>query len=338
MLRDLDKYVVLIQLLVGSVFLSDHFFKPNKLFEEEKDNLRKKLTTQLQGEDLSNYVIIPNSSWDKQTKKVSMSVVVLLVLYGCIVLFYCASPSICPLGLFIESCLASLFQLYSIILYGQKRTITHRMIFYLTIVLCIIVFVVFFIVPGNNNIEIWFKRENVFFNAWVLGNFVLWFSVYIKCFRQYLMARTICLELYDWQLLKKLDIKSRMQNIMEQFSDSNCSLYDRIHLLKMGIRDLRKDKFYYSKRFDPNDSNKVTCVIDKDLKNSLLKMIDGNLSGLSYRLFQRIITKKIKNLKMDFEEENDGYFTETSEKQKSDQLRDILDRLYELGIVSKKDD
>ena len=41
MLEELKEYVVLIQLLVGSVFLSDHFFKPNKSFEEEKERLRK---------------------------------------------------------------------------------------------------------------------------------------------------------------------------------------------------------------------------------------------------------------------------------------------------------
>lgn len=338
MLEELKEYVVLIQLLVGSVFLSDHFFKPNGSFEEEKESLRKKLKTQLQGENLLNYEITENSLWNNRTKKVSLSVVMLLVLYGCIVLFYCASPNILPLGLFIESCIVSTFQIYAIILYGKERTITHRIIFYLTMLFCIVVFVLFFLIPDLYKIEIWFDRKNACFNAWVLANFVLWFLVYIKCYKQYIKARTICLELYDWQLLNRLDIKSRIQNITEQLSDSECSYYDRIHLIRLGIRDLRKDDYYYTRKFDPNNNNRV-YEVEKDLKDQLLQIIDTNLSGISFKIFSRIITKKIKNLRVNPDEERpeqkEGYFAEIQGK-KSTQLEDILNRLFLLGIVSKK--
>ncbi len=340
MLEELEKYVVLIQLLVGSIFLSDHFFKPNKSFEEEKESLRKKLLTQLQGEDLSNYKITANSLWDNRTKKVSSSVVMLLVLYGCIVLFYCASPDRLPLGLFIESCLVSAFQIYAIFLYGKERTITHRIILYLTLLSCIVVFVLFFIIPDLYSIEIWFDRKNVYFNAWVLANFVLWFLVYVKCFKHYIKARTICLGLYDWQLLNKLDIRSRVQSITEQLSDPQCSYYDRIHLIRLGIRDLHKDDYYYTRKFDPNNNNRI-YMIEKDLKDSLLNTIDTNLSGLSSKVFRRIITKKFRSLRVNPEEEKveqkEGYFEEIRGK-KTKQLEDILNRLFLLGIVSKIDD
>ncbi len=124
MLECLSDYTALIQLLVGSVFISNVFFSRHDPYENDRKKLCIAFTEKLQGEDIGCYEIVPGYIWKKLLESLVVSVMVVLSVYGCVVLFYCANIKDCSEEfsnwvILVLSLVVTVYQVYSVIAYGN---------------------------------------------------------------------------------------------------------------------------------------------------------------------------------------------------------------------------
>lgn len=346
MFGDLSKYTELIQLLVGSIFLSDFVLKPHKSLDDEFNKIREFLKTQLQGFDTDKYKIETNTDWIKWEDRISSYVVILTVLYGCLVLFYCVNKTLSPLGLFIESMIVSLFIVYSLCLYGKRRTRSqrkaYRFWFYLALLFSVGGIALFFIHPKWNKIQIWFDRDNQIFNAWVIINFVLWFIVYIKCFVLYLRVKWTCMDSYRIPLLGKLNITSRLVYYIEKLENTT-SVYDSVFLQTFCMRDLGSEKYYYEQTVKNEGIIIVTFM--KDNMDKINEKIDAsNISDIlkwTLKLIGKITFRNCRPNRNSTDKSKEGndkknIFTEV-DKIQIQRVNSLLEKLEKIGIVQERD-
>lgn len=183
MLECLSDYTALIQLLVGSIFISNIFFSRRDPYESERKDLCDSFQRIFQGEDIQGYKPVASLTWKKEFKILLTSLMVVLSIYGCIILFHCASH-VSIFGILVLSTIVSIYQIYVFIKYGKHN---YNSVFYKICVFLIIIFFFFFITYNDLlTQELDFEISNIniktIANSWVLINFIIWFSLYSKSY------------------------------------------------------------------------------------------------------------------------------------------------------------
>lgn len=217
MLTYLPDYTALIQLLVGSVIVSVLFLKRlNDPLQDLRNSVNEFFSTSTTLPD--EYELISSDSFVKNLSALRKSLMLVLCIYGCMVLFYCANfpneytteplktnlngtalsirndfiqPIPSPLGIAILSIIILVYQLF-VIIKPSTKIHSNNILFILGIVIMFVVFFIFTLaIPsfnpnlsfmGNswgNLLEInWVKTINCI----ILLNLVLWIGFYCRIF------------------------------------------------------------------------------------------------------------------------------------------------------------
>lgn len=188
-------YTPLIQLLVGGLYLSDFFIdrKSFSLPQSIKDALNKSIGQN--SSDTLRYLQLTNKVWgtsssDEWNRKLCKSVISLMSLYGCIVLFYCANChivnshivySMSYAGPILSTVITIGYLVWALFLYGHRSQKWHQWVVRIVFFLQISVFLYFFCI--NPNVTLGSENDVLIrsvVNFSILVTMTLWFGHLIK--------------------------------------------------------------------------------------------------------------------------------------------------------------
>lgn len=299
MLNCLSEFTSLIQLLVGSVFISNISFRKVDPFEKERGKLIEHFLGQYQGlAQEYKYHTISKASWRVGNNGLMSSIMKILTVYGCIVLFYCAAFSKIQnppvVGLLLVSLFTCAYQIYAMYIYGKERINLHEIISNVTLGLLLLSFFIFIVAPlffpilnTTINNELFTTIVNIF----VLLNLVLWFGTYIKKYiisresKRYMME-LIC----NYAILNNIKPEDWIQEIINRYNEIE-DIQEKNFLIKSVACELGNDCNLYGIHVDRN-SNVIQINIDRNLPNSLQEKI--NASTLSNQAKEQLC-KPLKN-------------------------------------------
>lgn len=336
-LANLKEYVSLIQLLVGSVFLSS-LFSPIESLKENKRKIRKILLEQFQGEIPENYQIKPSFDQERNAKGVSTKVVIVLVMYGCVALFYSVTPKMSSSWFFLISIVIFAFQLLSLIMYGKiicggKDLVHfHRLTSIFITILCAILFVISIFDCSWLDLC---DRENIYLNVLVFVDLILWFFSYLINAFLFFSLRKLCVKFYDIQLEEKLDIISKIRYIVEKINSEVG--YNKSYLKRLCIKNLKNKDNYIQYEENGTDKNQLDLQVVENYEKDLEEIIDAaQIKTCSKKLMKKFIMTHImvdvKHLHIGKDKYNPLYYIDN----KVSKLNEIIVKLYEYGIVSLK--
>ena len=241
MLNCLSDFTPLIQLLVGSVFISNITFRKIDPFEKERGKLIEQFLGRFQGlAQEYKYHTISKNTWRIGNNELMSSVMKILTVYGCIVLFYCAafsktqeSPNI---GLLLVSIFTCAYQIYAMYIYGKERIILH-------------IFVMF--------------------------NLVLWFGTYIK---KYIISRgskRYMMELNcNYSILNNIKPEEWMVEILNLYNEIE-DAQEKEFLINAIACELGNDCNLYGIHTDAK-SNVIHIDINRSLPTNLQEKINAS--------------------------------------------------------------
>lgn len=342
MLECLSDYTALIQLLVGSVFISNVFFSRHDPYENDRKKLCIAFTEKLQGEDIGCYEIVPGYIWKKLLESLVVSVMVVLSVYGCVVLFYCANIKDCSEEfsnwvILVLSLVVTVYQVYSVIAYGNYSCLVKKIFYWGSLVISVLSFVFYMIYPHEIFIADSYNSE---INAWVLVNFLLWVGLYIKSFIVYNKSKYVTSRLFaDMDYYSQSDAKNRIEfafNTIQKQDKSIVAYFIKKDLIRKIKNDINKDELYYTINIDVNNNNNFILLDQENISkinDGLREMIDkSTLSSCNKRRLKQILSKKdkIKSINISI------FHDIQSERQEV--LNKCLIKLEKLGILYKKHD
>lgn len=302
----LNSYEALIQLLIGSVFFT-MLFQREDFFLEIRQNFTSRLSS------IKNYEITNNKAWNKQLKTLRRSIMIILVVYGCMVLYYCANfniqiaekndpnISVSHSSLFGIALLSLLVSIYQIVTFCKPvLRMCHNKILFGTpynnvieagyIIFMIIIFFIF-IFPDGYNYDILYnflEIENLesWVNLWVIINLFLWVLIYFRIYRR---VKVLTYKLAtDSAILSELGIENRINYIIRTLNNEK-EYFKICYLRKKAKDELGKDSNY----FDENELIEYLGQLKsfKDSFDNTECKVDVTLQKDAPRL-----TKKIKDI------------------------------------------
>lgn len=316
----LPDFVPLIQLLVGSVFISKYLF-PSSNSSNFFEAVTTVLNQKLQGLE-TDYEVADNQTLKNEFYLIQREIMILLAIYGCVVIFSCSSYycyAVTPFGLVLLTFIVLAFQIYAIVVYGRYKP--SKSIFYFVIALMIVFFAVFVI--GFPNLVPFSISKIVVCNILVLVNLILWVFLYVK---EKVIQGVIRNEIYKLdvglRIVSQPDVLNRLQSVVNERKKENSNNF---YLFRQAVAILRDTPLYFKYDFE---SDQYTYVGDTDKK--LKNCIEGSSFGCC--------TKKIlcefvkKNPKVGC-----GYklFADI-EKEKKKFINRQLKKLSQRRIVEKK--
>lgn len=274
---NLSDFTSLIQLLVGSVFISNITFRKIDPFENERGKLIDLFCGKFQGLAKEyGYKTIDKSTWRIDNKELMSSVMLILTVYGCIVLFYCAafnnnqdSPT---LGLLFVSVVSFLYQVYAMYIYGRKRTISHKIVSWVVLGIILLLFIVQIAIPiAITQMSCHFGEiPTIIVNIFVLINLVLWFGTYIKKYIISRNSRKYMMELNcNYAILNSIGPEYWVQDILEFYKKIEDN-QEKKFLINAIADELKNDCNLYSINVD---NNVVHIKIDEKLPDRLQEII-----------------------------------------------------------------
>lgn len=299
MLNCLSDFTPLIQLLVGSVFISNITFRKIDPFEKERGKLIEQFLGRFQGlAQEYKYHTISKNTWRIGNNELMSSVMKILTVYGCIVLFYCAafsktqeSPNI---GLLLVSIFTCAYQIYAMYIYGKERIILHKIISNVTLGLLLLSFAIFIAIPlfiPIMNITINNELFIIIVNIFVMFNLVLWFGTYIK---KYIISRgskRYMMELNcNYSILNNIKPEEWMVEILNLYNEIE-DAQEKEFLINAIACELGNDCNLYGIHTDAK-SNVIHIDIDRSLPTNLQEKI--NTSTLPNQAKEQLC-KPLKN-------------------------------------------
>lgn len=321
MLTYLPDYTALIQLLVGSVIISSFFDKEfSDPFERFRDDVKN---SNYLNSFLSNYKIIDSQTAKESLRAVRKSLMLVSSIYGCMVLFYCASfpnehsvspcfidyngikiayrddlthPTPSPLGIALLSLITTLYQIYVIYKPSTRIQLKHP-IFECGVILMLIVFAIFILFFPSINLNltcfigeqwknVWESLWIVAVNYWVLFTLILWIGFHKRLYFASTKKHYSRLENRAKESQYKLDIYSKTQSLI--------GIRDRLDFISKETerigQDSNKLKKYLIKQATEElktDSNYYTIKF-----NQTTNTIDINIPSIEQSLKKIIISNK----------------------------------------------
>lgn len=348
----LSDYTALIQLLVGSVFFANYFSNNETLFEEDVKSLLVSFKSKVYY--INHYIPRPSKEWKTEwfdgAKKQRKSLMFVLAIYGCLVLFYCANcyhsccgiqQHISTFGLGLSTCMVFLFLVFMFVFYGKHEYKSwHTHLEWLVMLLCVICFV-FSYFP----IVSFFDRISDWVNRFVLINLVIWSGIYIKQFAYIWIVRKKIKELkksafelyYSKQLKTAFSLSEKLQCVFK-WLEENKDVDERNIIIELCVSELKEDNNYIRMKKVPVDDNPDEFQIEQvllnvgeieDLKNkiSIQKALDELEKNKLINNIKNSVTVSVAPSKKALPKNSD---------KKKDTLQTIVDTLYIHGFDVRK--
>lgn len=188
MFNFVSDFAPLIQLIVGSIFLNDYYaIKRWPKIEKEK---REKIKTKTPDDFVRQYVTRHRyQEGIESNKRLSKSVLIILALYGCICLFYCATCHVSAdnivqycvscLGPITSTIIVIVYLILALCIYGHIYRPWFKIVTVSVFVLLIITFLLFYCIKPLLLYEE-LEPTRVYFNALILCTLFIWFAHNIK--------------------------------------------------------------------------------------------------------------------------------------------------------------
>lgn len=359
----LKDYVPLIQLLIGSTFFVLLFQK-----EDFLSSIRDKFDSTI---SLENYQIVSRDDWTKRLSALRRPLMLILIVYGCMILYYCANfklietttlldsekatienpyPSL--FGIAFLSLIVSIYQALTFI--RPISRMNHRKsktICWGYIIVMVIVFSMFILLFPNNHADdmsCFFEKKlwvtdgkriwEKIVNSWVLINLLLWIIIYIHIYNK---VKVLTYKLTtDDGIINHLGIEDRLKYILLERLPCDQDRFKRRYLKKRAEEELKKDNSYFNeediRKILTNNSQFKLLALGKDDKENeqlatLLKRIIDN-SNLSCHKKRKL--KKIVKYNPTYNFENNSLLGNLK-KEKEEISKKDADRLCNCGFLDK---
>ena len=349
----LSDYTALIQLLVGSVFFANYFSSNETVFEEDVKSLRASLKKKVFYTTLiTSYIPCPSKEWKTEwfdgTKRQRKSLMFVLAIYGCLVLFYCANcyrsgcviqQNILTFGLGLSTCVVFLYLVFILFFYGKHEYVTwHTHLGWFVMLSCIICFAFSFF-----SIVSFFDRISDWVNCFVLVNLIIWSGIYIKQFVYIWIVREKIKELkkiaYSTQLNSAFNLSEKLQCVFKWLGEEK-DADERSIIIELCVSELKDNINYIEVGRVENKETKeleirpipLTKVEVEKLKQEIIKQAKDKILKKSEK------DKLIDNIKEVVEISTTSTDEESPKKsdQEKETLQNIVDALYIHGFDVRK--